>query len=79
MVATIVFHFLLFFYLPRSARKNSQGSVSAILCDTSVDGFNALSCQESVPTVRVVLFMALLIYFDECSKQTQPDHRLLTS
>jgi len=32
-----------------------------------------------VLTVRIVLFMALPISFDECSKQPLPDHRLLTS
>ena len=29
--------------------------------------------------VRIVVFMALPISLDECSKQPQPDHRLVTS
>ena len=54
-------------------------SVSTTLCDISAVGFNTINGQESVLTVRIVLFMALPISFDECSKQPQPDHRLLTS
>ena len=35
--------------------------------------------KENVLTVRIVLFMTLPISFDECRKQPQPDHGLLTS
>ena len=38
-----------------------------------------LSCWESMLTVRIVLFMAFMISFDECSLQPQPGHSLLVS
>ena len=56
-------------------------SVSATLVTLvqSVINDAYVSCPESVPKVTIVLFMALLISFEESSKQPQPDHRLLTS
>ena len=51
-------------------------NVSATLCNISAVGFNAINDACFVKrmcyvTARIVLFMALLISLDECSKQPQ--------